>query len=161
MESLGIIHRDLKPENIMLERNHIVIGDFDFCILKKDSSNKVVGTSGYIPPYPTDGTKLSEVQDRFAIGIMLIEIATGGHYNPSCILPDGYLSKFGLASAKKVDQMITSLVLKNESKNPLVRIIIGLLSVSGSTRINLTDAAKKISKIGESHVRLICPALSY
>jgi serine/threonine protein kinase len=48
----GIIHRDLKPENILYSKkdNCYKIADFSLAIFENETTNKIVGTPGYLAP---------------------------------------------------------------------------------------------------------------
>ncbi len=84
-----IIHCDLKPENIFItdgrDENFIKIGDLGSAIFLDDYdaySNHFsgrIGTDGYIPPPPRDGSYSMEYAkkfDAFSLGCMMMNLLT-------------------------------------------------------------------------------------
>lgn len=144
MESEGVLHRDLNPKNIFFEGKHIVIGDFGLTVLRKERLRNAVGTPGYIPP------DIKE-QDRYAMGIMLLEIATGGNFDPHTLLPDDHFGRIGAASQEKVEKLIADLREHNPEPNYLVDLIIALIMPD---RITLNQAADRIVNLVEDHMEI-------
>lgn len=88
----GVIHRDIKPENLILEDSgRLVLVDFGISVTANRTANTASHTPGYQPP---DWTALARQRwdadvDRYAVGAVLFEIATGESFRDLRSAEDG------------------------------------------------------------------------
>ena len=105
IHEIGYIHRDLKPWNIILSDDHSQVKIIDFGLatpLDKSSrqmpfTSFLPGTRQYMAPEnivttrsstsDLSTTDLSKV-DSFALGVILINMLTGGYLFESCLAPE-------------------------------------------------------------------------
>ncbi|MCB9760256.1 MAG: protein kinase [Alphaproteobacteria bacterium] len=74
-----VVHRDLKPSNLLVDRQgRVRLVDFGIAAVRGEGNTpRVAGTPGYIAPEQARGEEVSGRADLFALGICLIELATG------------------------------------------------------------------------------------
>ncbi len=82
----GIVHRDLKPENILRsDEGAIKILDFgiaqfiDSGLTQLTMTGAVMGTPAYMAPEQFVGAEVDFRADVYAVGVLLVEMATGVH----------------------------------------------------------------------------------
>jgi serine/threonine protein kinase len=74
-----VAHRDLKPANILLRRGVVKLGDLGSAA--EQGGDAEVGTHGYRAPEQGGSEERCDAfrADRWALGVVLAELATGGH----------------------------------------------------------------------------------
>ncbi|HVT99496.1 MAG TPA: protein kinase, partial [Acidobacteriaceae bacterium] len=87
----GIVHRDLKPANIMLTKAGVKVLDFGIARSPGDPTltqpGHVIGTPAYMAPERAEGKEADERADIYALGLILVEMATGQSSKFSAHLP--------------------------------------------------------------------------
>jgi eukaryotic-like serine/threonine-protein kinase len=76
-----IVHRDLKPANIMMTKTGVKVLDFGLARSPSDPAltepGHVIGTPAYMAPERVEGKEADERADIYALGLILVEMATG------------------------------------------------------------------------------------
>ena len=82
-QALGLVHRDLKPSNVLLsETGHALLVDFGVAKARDRISQSTIGrelrgTVRYMAPEQLRGDAVDSRTDVFALGGLLVELATG------------------------------------------------------------------------------------
>ena len=82
----GIVHRDLKPGNVMITKTAVKVLDFGLAKSAQDETvtvtNAVMGTPAYMAPEQREGKVCDARTDIYALGLLLLEMATGKRPQP-------------------------------------------------------------------------------
>ncbi|HLL20726.1 MAG TPA: serine/threonine-protein kinase, partial [Kofleriaceae bacterium] len=124
-----VIHRDIKPANIFVASDHTVkLGDFGLARVMREVTirrTEVRGTPLYMAPEQFAGTGIDHRSDLYAVGCTLFELVTG---RPPFVEGDIMFAQLHVsppapssinnALAKRVDELIVSLLAKNPDERP-------------------------------------------
>jgi serine/threonine protein kinase len=83
VHSSGVIHRDVKPSNVLVAADgRVFLADFGISRLvdavgRVTTTGMTVGTAAYMAPEQVRGTEAGPAIDIYALGLVLLECATG------------------------------------------------------------------------------------
>jgi predicted ATPase/predicted Ser/Thr protein kinase len=148
----GITHRDIKPENIMVrDDGYVKVLDFGLARLSNQiglnpgvntDPNVLVGTVRYMSPEQAQGKRVTQTTDLFSLGIVLYELATGrlpftadtqlGFLHAIVVQPALPLTQFNPDIPARLDELILSMLEKNEHLRPSAADVAAALQETGS-----------------------------
>lgn len=82
-EELALVHLDLKPSNLLLDGEVVKVADLGMAQAAGFSDRRRGGTLGYMAPEQAQGRPVDARSGVFALGVTLVELATGRRLVPS------------------------------------------------------------------------------
>ncbi|MEV6920801.1 protein kinase [Amycolatopsis sp. NPDC051106] len=90
VHALRVVHRDLKPANVFLSADGPLIGDFGIAHALDTThitgTGVVPGTAAYLAPEQVGGEPAGPPADVYALGLILLECATGRREYPGTMI---------------------------------------------------------------------------
>ncbi|MEQ8273686.1 MAG: protein kinase [Deltaproteobacteria bacterium] len=157
----GRLHRDLKPSNVrVLPSGRVVIMDFGLVTELEageehaSTSDRVVGTAGYMSPEQAAGRTVTPASDWYAVGCMLFEALTGRRPFVGAVMDvlleksqrDGPHPRFVNASVPEALDELTAQLLKLDPKGrPRGPELLERLDISGRQPLHYREGASAVA----------------
>ncbi len=139
----GIVHRDIKPGNVMVEvRDGMLqarVIDFGIARVLEGTtytlSGAVLGTCRYMAPEQVRGDAVGPECDRYSLGVMLYELATG-------VPPFAGDQPFALMMAHTTQTPVPPRIRRPDLPEAVDALILGLLEKQPEARPSLEEVAR-------------------
>lgn len=157
----GRLHRDLKPSNVrVLPSGRVVIMDFGLVTELEageehaSTSDRVVGTAGYMSPEQAAGRTVTPASDWYAVGCMLFEALTGRRPFVGSVMDvlvakaqrDGPHPRFFDATiSDRLDELTASLLKVDSAQRPTGEGLLELLGISGRQPLHFRAGASAVA----------------
>lgn len=138
----GLVHRDIKPGNVMVEvrdgQLHARVIDFGIARVLEGTtytlSGAVLGTCRYMSPEQVRGDAVGPESDRYSLGVMLYELATG-------VPPFAGDQPYALMMAHTAETPVPPRIRRAELPEVVDDLIVRLLSKAPPDRPGLDEVA--------------------